>query len=136
VKKFKEKIDLYKETRFMSHFFKGMSHFFMIWTISKGKIHGYGLMNKLNESFSEEIEEGIIKKFTPSKIYPLLHKMEKKGLIVGEWENDNNKNVKFYELTEKGEQLFDTIKNNFKKINENPNLKEFFEDFTGFKYEK
>ncbi|MDR3063557.1 MAG: PadR family transcriptional regulator [Methanobrevibacter sp.] len=108
----------------------------MIWTISKGKIHGYGLMNKLNESFSEEIEEGIIKKFTPSKIYPLLHKMEKKGLIVGEWENDNNKNVKFYELTEKGEQLFDTIKNNFKKINENPNLKEFFEDFTGFKYEK
>ena len=38
--------------------------------------------------------------------------MEKKGLIVGEWKvNENNKRVKYYSITEEGEQVLNHIQN-------------------------
>jgi len=70
--------------------------------------------------------------FNSSKIYPILSKMEKKGLIVGEWKiNENNKRVKYYSITDEGIELLNQIQKNFNSILENPSWLAFFNDMTG-----
>ena len=52
-----------------------------------------------------------------SKIYPILSKMEEKGLITGEWKiNENNKQVKYYSITEEDELVLNNIKSHMTSI--------------------
>ena len=67
-----------------------------------------------------------------SKIYPILSKMEEKGLITGEWKiNENNKQVKYYSITEDGELVLNNIKSHMTSILSNSSWIEFIEDMTG-----
>ena len=88
----------------------------VLWIISKQTIHGYGIMKELDNFFNFEggnCEMNI----NSSKIYPILSKMEKKGLITGEWKiNENNKQVKYYSITEEDELVLNNIKSHMTSI--------------------
>ena len=119
--------------KFLKHFTNGIIHKLILWIISKQTIHGYGIMKKLDEFFSFEDSECEIK-INSSKIYPILSKMEDEGLIEGEWKiNENNKRVKYYSITEDGEQVLSHIKNHMDKILTNPSWFTFLSDITGWK---
>ena len=112
----------FDETRakFLKHFSNGITHKLILWIISKEPIHGYGIMKKLDEFFTFE-NSACKMNFNSSKIYPILSKMEDKGLIVGEWKvNENNKRVKYYSITDEGIELLNQIQNNMNKILNNP----------------
>ena len=123
----------FDETRrkFLKHFSNGITHNLILWIISKECIHGYGIMKKLDEFFSFE-DSCCETKINSSKIYPILSKMENAGLIVGEWKvNENNKRVKYYSITQDGENVLIDIQNHFKSVLTNTSWISFFEDMTG-----
>ncbi|MBD3288775.1 PadR family transcriptional regulator [candidate division KSB1 bacterium] len=63
----------------------------------KEKKHGYQLALEI-----EEKSEGLFK-FNHGTLYPILHKLEKEGLIKGSWKNEGPKRKrKYYSITEKG----------------------------------
>ena len=113
---------------FLRHFSNGITHILILWIISRGRIHGYGIMSKLDEFFEYQIQNDLMKKTSASKIYPILNRFENGELIKGDWEEKDNKQVKYYEITEKGEKVLDFIRNKPKLMTSNNSWKEFFDD--------
>ena len=65
----------------------------------KGKKHGYQLAIEI-----EEKSNGFFK-FNHGTLYPILHKLEKEGLIKGIWKQEGPKRQrKYYSLTAKGKK--------------------------------
>jgi DNA-binding PadR family transcriptional regulator len=102
---------------------KGFGKTMILWLISKERTHGYELMNKINE-ISPSGEEKVR---GPSKIYPVLHDLEEAGLIIGTWEAHGKRKVKYYKITEEGNQTLIRIKTVF-KCHRTPILEEFWRD--------
>lgn len=126
------------QTKLIKHFSNGLTRNLILWIISKEKIHGYGIMKKLDEFFDFGDLDCDIKN-TSSKIYPILRKMESNGLIVGEWDiNENNKRVKYYTITEEGLLILDNIGRVMKSLFNNPSWLMFYKDIAGVEisYEK
>ena len=76
---------------------RGFSNTMILWLISKKRQHGYEIMTKLHQDAPYN------KMPSASKIYPVLHDLEKNELIKGSWEHHGKRKVKYYEITEKGE---------------------------------
>lgn len=119
------------QTKLIKHFSNGLTHNLILWIISKEKIHGYGIMKRLDEFFDFDDWDCNIKN-TSSKVYPILSKMEKNGLIVGEWDiNENNKRVKYYTITEEGTLILERIGVVIRSIMNNPSWLMFYKDMAG-----
>ncbi|MEE1129236.1 MAG: PadR family transcriptional regulator [Methanobrevibacter sp.] len=117
--------------KLIKFFTNGITHNLILWIISKQTIHGYGIMKKLDDFFNFEDTECDFS-INSSKVYPILSKMEKKGLIVGEWKvNENNKRVKYYSITGEGITVLNHIQSHMKSILTNPSWINFIEDMTG-----
>lgn len=120
--------------KLVKFFSNGITHNLILWIISKEPIHGYGIMKKLDEFF-DFTNENCELKSSSSKVYPILRKMEDKGLIFGEWQTVNNKRVKYYSITEDGEIVLNHIRSNMGHVLENSNWLDFIEDMTGKRVE-
>ena len=119
------------QKKLIKYFFNGITHKLILWIISKEPIHGYGIMKKLYEFFSFENSDCEFN-MNPSKIYPILSRMEEKGLIFGEWKvNENNKRVKYYSITDSGIELLNRIQGRMNNILDNPSWLAFLSDMTG-----
>ena len=123
--------------KLFKNFSNGIIHNVILWIISKEKIHGYGIMKKLEDFFAFDNVNCEIK-INSSKIYPILKKMEENGVIKGKWALNNNKRVKYYTITSKGEILLENIKKNMSSAFVSPIWLEFVKDMTGLeiKYER
>lgn len=107
----------------------GMSRFLILWIIRYNKlIHGYGILKELDKFFMILIEEGSLKKSNPSNIYPILNRMEESGLITSEFRMKNNKQLKFFSITEDGEYLLEYLYSRFDLIHNNPQWRLLFGD--------
>jgi PadR family transcriptional regulator PadR len=65
--------------------------------LAKGSMHGYGVAEWIHQSSQDvlRVEEGAL--------YPALHRLELRGLLVSEWgTSDNNRRAKYYALTAAG----------------------------------
>ena len=119
------------QSKLIKHFSNGITRNVILWIISKEKIHGYGIMKKLDEFFSFDDVNCDIKN-SSSKVYPILNRMETNGLIEGEWDiNENNKRVKYYSITDDGLLILDNVSNILTSFSKNPSWIEFYEDMTG-----
>ena len=68
-------------------------------TLERGASHGYQLALDL-----EERSDGIFE-FKHGTLYPILHKLEKEGLIEGAWSEEGQRGRRrHYRLTEKGSE--------------------------------
>jgi transcriptional regulator len=68
-------------------------------TLSWGSAHGFGIARSIERATEDvlRIEEGTL--------YPALHRLERRGLIEGEWGiSENNRKAKYYRLTVEGER--------------------------------
>lgn len=120
-----------KEKKLIKHFSNGLTRNLILWIISKEKIHGYGIMKKLDEFFDFGDASCDIKN-SSSKVYPILNQMEKNGLIVGEWDiNENNKRVKYYSITEEGSSILENIRKIMVSIANNPAWLMFYKEMLG-----
>ena len=68
-------------------------------TLSSGPHHGYQLVLELEQ------QSGGTFRFKHGTLYPILHKLEKEGLISGDWlEEESKRKRKSYRLTAAGRQ--------------------------------
>jgi PadR family transcriptional regulator PadR len=65
----------------------------------EGPLHGYAITQKM-----EILTEGKIK-LSYGALYPLLHKLEKEGVLVTASDNFNNRTRIYYALTDKGQSV-------------------------------
>ena len=120
-----------KNKKMLQYSLNGFSRVFILWIIKhNGPIHGYEIMKELDKFFTVPIRDGVMKKSTSSKIYPILKKMEDSELILGEWEtNEENKQVKIYSITTRGKVLLKMIARSQNSLSKNPQWILFKEDF-------
>ena len=117
--------------KIFKNFSNGIIHNLILWIISKESIHGYGIMKRLDEFFNLKDSKCDIN-VNSSRIYPILSEMEKRGFIVGVWKvNENNKRVKYYSITDEGNDFLKEIQIHMNNILNNPSWQAFFKDMTG-----
>jgi PadR family transcriptional regulator, regulatory protein PadR len=66
-------------------------------TLTRGAMHGYAIMEFIQQTTEDvlNVEEGAL--------YPALHRLEVKGLLLSEWGlSDNNRRAKYYRLSAAG----------------------------------
>lgn len=98
------------DKKIIKGFMRGFGKTMILWMIYREKLHGYEIMNKLNHFYTLEDVHEKIKPPGPSLVYPILHDLEKKGLIHGTWEHHGKRKVKYYEITPEGEATVLKIK--------------------------
>lgn len=65
--------------------------------LTSGETYGYQIIKRVR------LVSGGTLEWTSAMLYPVLHKMEKDGLIRSEWKtSDENRLRKYYSLTERG----------------------------------
>jgi len=80
-----------------SNLFTGTLDLLMLQTLKWGPKHGYGIGKWIGETTMGAVE------LDESALYPALHRLEKKGLIKGDWgETETGRRARFYTLTKKG----------------------------------
>ncbi|MBQ2666075.1 PadR family transcriptional regulator [Methanobrevibacter sp.] len=121
--------DFIKNNKILKSNVNGLYRFLVLWIIKyQGSIHGYGIMKELDKFFQNLIEEGVLKKSNPSKIYPILKQMEEYELISGEEVIPDDKKVTFYKITDKGLYFIQYIFKKFMLHSENSQWKLIYED--------
>jgi PadR family transcriptional regulator PadR len=66
-------------------------------TLARGAMHGYAIVEFIQQTTDDvlKVEEGAL--------YPALHRLEVKGLLLSEWGvSDNNRRAKYYRLSAAG----------------------------------
>lgn len=119
------------EKKMIGGFMRGFGKIMILWLISKRRQHGYEIMTQIHESspYSSKMP-------STSMIYPVLHDLEKKGLIKGTWEQQGKRKVRYYEITKEGEESINRIRKivaDGRKMGENNLWKEFLEDVFSLK---
>jgi len=71
--------------------------------LAEGDSYGYAILKRVRELSGGELE------WTDGMLYPVLHRLERSGLIESRWESaESGRRRKYYRLTEAGrEQLAD-----------------------------
>jgi PadR family transcriptional regulator, regulatory protein PadR len=76
---------------------QGTLHMLILKTLALEPMHGYGIGIRL-----EQISKGVFQ-VNAGSLFPALRRLERDGLIVGEWRiTENNRRAKYYKLTTDG----------------------------------
>src|SRR3954467_6747822 len=76
---------------------QGTLHMLILRTLSLEPMHGYGIGVRL-----EQISKGVFQ-VNAGSLFPALRRLERDGLIHGEWRaTENNRRAKYYRLTPQG----------------------------------
>jgi PadR family transcriptional regulator PadR len=82
-------------------------------TVALGPVHGYAIAQRLQQVSREVVQ------VPQGSLYPALHRLENRGLLVGEWrENETGREAKFYRLTRKGRKQLETETANWERLSE------------------
>lgn len=80
--------------------------------LKQGNSYGYLIIKKI-----KEISGGSMK-YSDGMLYPVLHRLEKDGLIVSKWTvKDNERPRKYYEITEAGKLELQAEKEQWSQVN-------------------
>lgn len=52
---------------------------------------------------------------SPNTVYPLLRRLEEKGYLTAEWEDEDTRTRRFYSITPRGEEKYEEIKELFEE---------------------
>lgn len=52
---------------------------------------------------------------SPNTVYPLLRRLEEKGYLTAEWEDQHTRTRRFYSITPRGEEKYHEIKDLFEE---------------------
>ena len=75
--------------------------------------YGYDIIKQVKEASGGKLE------FSDGTLYPILRKLESKGLIKSEWRvADNEKRRRYYQITNKGQKQFDEERSNWEFMND------------------
>jgi PadR family transcriptional regulator, regulatory protein PadR len=71
--------------------------------LSLAPLHGWGISQRIQQLSQDALNVG------QGSLYPALYRLERKGLVRGEWgTSDNNREAKYYRLTAAGRRALAT----------------------------
>lgn len=78
--------------------------------VADGPVHGYGVIDHLREHSdgSFDLAEGTV--------YPVLHRLERAGLLAHEWSEASGRRRKLYRLTEAGTARLTTQRTDWREF--------------------
>jgi PadR family transcriptional regulator PadR len=79
--------------------------------LTRGAMHGYAVMEFIQQSSDDvlRVEEGAL--------YPALHRLELRGLILAEWGvSENNRRAKYYRLAAAGRKYLAAEASNWDRL--------------------
>jgi DNA-binding PadR family transcriptional regulator len=80
--------------------------------LSRGENYGYEIIRQVRELSNDSLN------WTDGMLYPVLHKLEKQGLIESNWRTtDSGRKRKYYSLKSEGKKVLNTEQNNWKTVN-------------------
>ncbi|MFZ1807187.1 MAG: PadR family transcriptional regulator [Cyclobacteriaceae bacterium] len=80
--------------------------------LKQGNSYGYLIIKKI-----KEISDGKMK-YSDGMLYPVLHRLEKEGLIKSNWAMENDtKPRKYYEITDEGKAALLVEKEQWQQVN-------------------
>ena len=99
----KKKADLYQGTLEM----------LILRLLRSGSLNGWDIMQRI------QVISGEVLSVTPGALYPLLHKLEGRGLVSAEWgASERNRQAKFYQLTKAGRKQLDARRETWTRFSE------------------
>jgi PadR family transcriptional regulator PadR len=102
-------IEMGQETReVQNRLMKGLLDLVILQFLHAHPMHGYQIISRIRKNF------GVY--FGPSTIYPLLNSLEQKGYIKSQWDLNNERPRKVYELTTEGQNLLSFTENSLNHI--------------------
>ncbi len=81
--------------------------------LEEGENYGYMIIQRVKEISEEQIE------WKDGTLYPILHKLEKKGLIESFWQaSETGRKRKYYRLLQGGKTVLAAEKQNWLELNQ------------------
>ena len=81
--------------------------------LQRSDSYGYALIQQVRALSGEEME------WTDGMLYPILHRLEKRGLIESYWGTaDSGRKRKYYRIQPAGRDELEVLRSNWQKINE------------------
>jgi DNA-binding PadR family transcriptional regulator len=87
---------------------KGLLDLIILQFLNTQPMHGYEIITKIRKTF------GVY--FGPSTVYPLLASLEKKEYISSQWDMNNDRPRKVYNLTSEGRNMLNFTENSLNLI--------------------
>jgi len=85
--------------------------------LSHGKSYGYQIIKNVEKLSNGELE------WTDAMLYPVLHRMEKEGLVSSEWMLlDNGRKRKYYSITDLGKEERESARSQWLNVNSALNI--------------
>lgn len=83
---------------------KGHSELIVLAALASNPMHGYALSEQIKAQMPESFKFGV------GMLYPLLHRLEQKDLIVGSWQDSGQQKRRVYSVTKQGKKTLATKK--------------------------
>jgi len=80
--------------------------------ILNGESYGYDIMKKLNQEPYESLQ------VEPSTTYPLLRRLEKRGILEGRWSTGPGKRKRLYYVTRNGRRILRRMVKSWRSMND------------------
>jgi PadR family transcriptional regulator PadR len=81
---------------------QGMLDLLILRVLRHNPLNGWDIMQRI------QLVSGDVFTVIPGSLYPALHRLEARGLVVAEWgASENNRRAKFYKLTAAGKKQLD-----------------------------
>lgn len=79
--------------------------------LSLAPLHGWGISQRIQQLSRDALQIG------QGSLYPALYRLEKKGLVKGEWKTtENNREAKYYRLSAAGQKALATEMNDWRRF--------------------
>ncbi|WP_420462635.1 PadR family transcriptional regulator [Candidatus Palauibacter sp.] len=81
--------------------------------LAGGDQYGYEIIKQVKRLSGGDLE------WSPGMLYPLLHRLERDGLVAGYWElTDEGRRRKYYRLTARGQRQMSTDRESWRAVHE------------------
>ena len=79
--------------------------------LAEGESYGYAIIQRVRELSGEEMQ------WTDGMLYPILHRLERQGLIQSEWKKaDSGRRRKYYKLVSAGKTALEEEQRQWKVV--------------------
>lgn len=86
---------------FASELVKGSTELLVLSLLRGRRLHGYEIIKEIRARSGGHLRVG------EGSLYPLLHRLERDGLVVAEWGGLPTRDRRYYRLTARGEAALD-----------------------------
>ena len=81
--------------------------------LSEGESYGYAIIKRVDELSGGKL------KWTDGMLYPVLHRLERNGLVEANWgKSESGRRRKYYRLTHRGSQELENQQQQWQVVNE------------------